>query len=492
MEGYKNNLSQSLKASPRKLDVEKILTAWDFAYLAHDGQLRKSGEPFIVHPTETAIVLAGWGLDTQAIIAAILHDTIEDGGALRSDIVRQFGEEVAILVDGVTKISDIRLKGSQENEFVENLRKMFLVMAKDIRVVLIKLADRLHNMRTIKFLAPDKQRRNAIETLEVYAPLADRLGMSNVASELEDLVFPYAYPDKYEELLKKTKKIYAEAENQVQKLRRELLNALQSTLPKAVVNVRRKHLYSLFRKLSRPEIGGDMEKIHDLVAARIIVESIEQCYIALGVVHNAYHPVPYLGVSDFIATPKSNGYQSIHTKIFGPDGHIVEIQIRTHAMHEQAEMGVAAHFNYAEAKSSGVSGKKLESGLAAVPEEKLTWVRQLMSWQKEITDNEEYFRTLKFDAFQHRIMVFSPMGDVYDLPSGSTPIDYAYAVHTKLGNQAKGAKVNHKLVPLHHVLSSGDVVEILIDEKRTKPNHEWLRFVVTRTARHAVNKALKS
>ncbi len=256
-----------------------------------------------------------------------------------------------------------------------------------------------------------------------------------------------------------------------------------------MINIRHKHLYSLWRKLQRPEINGDLDKVHDLVAARILVDTVDQCYIALGLIHGKYHPVPYLGVSDFIANPKPNGYRSIHTKVFGPIGRIVELQIRTHEMHEQAEMGVAAHWQYSQVKSTGVSDEKLQNVQIS---NKLSWVKQLAAWQKQLTDNEEYLRALKFDALQHRNLVFSPKGDVYDLPRGATPVDYAYAVHTGLGHQAIGAKVNGRLVPLHHKLVNGDVVEILVDKKRTQPSHEWLDFVVTTTARHQIQKALKN
>ncbi len=489
----KKELIVAIKSTNTPHDIEKISQAWEFANLAHSGQLRKSGEPFINHPTETAKILVSWGLDDSSIIGGILHDTIEDGGATRDDIVSQFGEEIALLVDGVTKISDIRLKGSAQDLFVENLRKMLLVMAKDVRVVLIKLADRLHNMRTIKILPPEKRKRIANETIDIYAALADRLGMSEIAGEMDDLSFPHAHPEEYDQLVEKTDQFYKDADRQVQKMKTELMESLKTDLPDAKISVREKHMYSLYKKLQRPEIAGDLGRIHDLVAARIITQTVAECYIALGIVHGQYRPVPYLGVSDYIATPKPNGYQSIHTKVFGPDGQIVEIQIRTYDMHEQAEKGVAAHWHYAEAKSKkGASSEQLEKGLIAAPEEKLSWVRQLMSWQKEIADNKEYLNTLKIDAFQNRIMVFSPLGDVYDLPRGATPVDYAYAVHTQLGHQAVGAKVNTKLVSLSHKLNNGDVVEIVIDEKRGKPNRDWLDFVATHTAKSQIAKSLRT
>lgn len=465
--------------------------ALEFAQLAHHGQTRLSGDPYITHPLAVAKTLQSWNMDETTVAAGLLHDTVEDGGATRDDIVKEFGEEVAQLVDGVTKITHIRLQGSSDEEFVENLRKMILVMARDLRVVFIKLADRLHNMQTLQYLPAARQSANAKETLEVYAPLAERLGMGEIKGQLEDLAFPYLYLNEYTKLQKDSQNFYKSAEKYIQDFKSELLKLLLSKHVAAQIDVRRKHLYSLWRKLQRPEVDGDLNKIYDLFAARVLVSTIEDCYLALGAIHGAWHPVPYLGVSDFIANPKPNGYRSIHTKVFGPAGKIVEIQIRTHAMHEQAEMGLAAHWQYSSAKSAGASDAKLEKGQIKVGN-KLNWVKQLIAWQKEITDSQEYLDALKFDALQHRNLVFSPIGDVYDLPRGATPIDYAYAVHTKLGHQASGAKVNGKMVPLSHKLINGDVVEIIIDRKRHKPNHDWLNFVVTTTARREISKVLKT
>jgi len=464
--------------------------ALEFAKLAHHGQKRLSGEPFVNHPMAVAKTLQDWRLDETTIVAGLLHDTVEDGGATREDLVKEFGEETARLVDGVTKITQIRLTGQTDQAFVENLRKMILVMASDLRVVFVKLADRLHNMQTLKYLSPEKQKENAKETLEVYAPLAERLGMGEIKGQLEDLSFPFLYPAQYIKLEKDSRDLYKSAEKYISDFKSELLKLLLAKHVAAKIDVRRKHLYSLWRKLERPEIDGDLTKIHDLFAARVLVSTVEDCYLALGAIHSAWHPVPYLGISDFIANPKPNGYRSIHTKIFGPKGKIVEIQIRTHEMHEQAEMGLAAHWQYSAAKASGASDSHLEKGQVKVGS-KLNWVKQLVSWQKEMTDSKEYLDALKFDALQHRNLVFSPIGDVYDLPRGATPIDYAYAVHTKLGHQAAGAKVNGKMVALNHKLINGDVVEIIIDRKRQKPSHEWLDFVITTTARREILKALK-
>ncbi len=486
------DLSAILAAKHRPVDLPLITKAWEFASLAHSDQLRLSGKPYITHPLAVAKTLAAWDLDTTTIIAGLLHDTIEDGGATRTDLVTEFGEDIARVVDGVTKITNIHLTGSVESQFVENLRKMLLVMAHDLRVILVKLADRLHNMQTLQYLSPTKQMENARETLEIYAPLAERLGIGEIKGQLEDLAFPYIYPVQAADLQSRTKKLYAQSHVYIAKFRRQLLTLLSPQIPDVVVNIRQKHLYSLFKKLQRPDIDNDLSRVHDLTAARVIVNTPEQCYLALGAIHSKFHPVPSLGISDFIANPKPNGYQSIHTKVFGPEGQIVEIQIRTHAMHEQAEMGIAAHWQYSEAKSHGVRDKILQSGLIAAPADKLAWVRQLVSWQNEFTDSREYLRALKFDALQHRILVFSPIGDVYDLPSGATPVDYAYAVHTDLGHQTVGAKINGRLVGLDAKLQNGDVVEILIDRKRTLPNPDWLHFVVTTSARQEISKSVKT
>ena len=464
--------------------------ALDFASFAHTGQKRLSGEPYITHPVTVAKTLQKWGLDDTAIVAGLLHDTVEEGGAKRGDIIKEFGEEMAMLVDSVTVVSHIHLTGSKSEEFIENSRKMFLVMARDLRVVLIKLADRLHNMQTLQYLTPDRQLRNAEETLEILAPLAERLGMGEVKGQLEDLAFPFLYPKEQQKLEKDSRSLYKSAEKYIENCKSEFLQLLLSKHVAAKINVRRKHLYSLWRKLQRPEIDGDLNKIHDLFAARILVSTVEDCYLALGAIHGAWHPVPYLGMSDFIANPKPNGYRSIHTKVFGPEGKIVEIQIRTHQMHEEAEMGLAAHWQYSAAKSQGASDEKLQTGKVVVSN-KLSWVKQLVDWQKVMTNSQEYLNALKFDALQHRNLVFSPIGDVYDLPRGATPIDYAYAVHTKLGHQASGAKVNGKMVPLSHKLINGDVVEIIVDRKRTKPNHDWLEFIVTTVAKREISKSLK-
>jgi guanosine-3',5'-bis(diphosphate) 3'-pyrophosphohydrolase len=488
---FKELLSMVKSYSDSKDDFKLIKKAWEFTKLAHTGQKRKTGDPYASHGLATGKVLADWKLDTPSIIAGFLHDAIEDGGAKREDIVDEFGKEIARLVDGVTNVSSLKLRGSEDEEFVENLRKMFLAMAKDIRVVLIKLADRLHNMETLSALPPAKQKRIARETLEVYAPLAYRLGMGEVTAQLDDLAFLYVYPSDYKRVKKQSAIQYKKAEEYIRKMKRSLLKELAKENIKAEIDGRKKHLYSLFNKLKRPEISWDFDKIYDIVALRILVDTVPECYTALGLVHSFYKPVPHLGVSDFIAQPKPNGYQSIHTKVFDPGRRIAEVQIRTHKMHEHAEYGIAAHWAYVLAKSEGIKDEVLEVRSIIVPEGKLSWVKQLVKWQKEITDSKEFLKAVKFDALRDRKFVFSPKGDVYDLPADATPVDFAYEVHTGLGRYIKAAKVNGKIAPLDRKLNSGDVVEILKTKVAKKPSRDWLNFVVTTTAKRKISKDLR-
>ncbi len=467
-------------------DFGLIREAFDFAEIAHSGQKRLSGEPVLIHPLAVANILADYKMDWVSIAAGLLHDTIEDAGVTAEELEKEFGPEVALLVEGVTKISQIKLRGSSEEEYVENLRKMILAMAKDLRVVLVKLADRLHNMQTLKFLSPEKQFKNAKETLEVYAPLAERLGMGNMKGRLEDLAFPYVYPEDFAWLTKYSQPHYKKAEEFLKKATRIIYKELAEEGIRAKVTARPKHLYSLWQKLLRPEINKDISRVYDLVAMRILVGEIKDCYGALGVVHSIWKPVPALGVRDFIAQPKPNGYRSLHTNVFSLGERILEIQIRTFEMHEEAENGIAAHWQYASAKSKGAADKKLEKGIFG-PGEKLSWVKQLVAWQKEVVDSNQFMEALKFDALAHRIFVFSPHGDVYDLPSGATPIDFAYAVHSDLGNEVSGVMVNGKMVSLDYKLKSGDMVNI-IRKEGGRPSEKWLRFVVTQHARQQILK----
>lgn len=461
-----NSLLSQIKEYNPQADVRLIKKAYHFASLVHQGQKRLSGDDVITHPLAAAQALADWKLDSQSIAAGLLHDVVEDGGVKLESVEKKFGNEIALLVDGVSKIGEIKLRGSKEEEFVENLRKMIVVMAKDLRVVLIKLADRYHNMRTLSFLPPEKRERIARETLEVYAPLAERLGIGEMKGKLED---------------------YKEANEYIKKFRREVLKRLAQKGIKARVHGRAKHLYSLYVKLCRPEFNKDINKIYDLMALRIIVKTMEQCYAALGMIHTFYKPVPAIGIRDFIAQPKPNGYRSIHTTVFGPGGRITEVQIRTEEMHQEAEDGIAAHWYYSKKKDEGLISKELDEGLFA-PDEKMAWVKELVAWQKEITDSQEFIESLKFDALSHRNFIFSPEGDVFDLPDGATPVDFAYAVHTGLGNICSGAKVDGKLVSLNYKLKSGQVVEIIKDKKREKPSRDWLNFVVTRLAKKQIAK----
>jgi guanosine-3',5'-bis(diphosphate) 3'-pyrophosphohydrolase len=484
-------LVKKLEETNPKSNLAKVEAAWEFAKLAHHGQKRLSGEDFVSHPLEVAKILTDWKLDINSVTAGILHDTCEDGGATKDDLEKQFGRQVSLLVEGVSKVSYLKLRGSKEEEFVENLRKMFLAMAADLRVILIKLADRLHNMRTLSYLPEIKQKRISQETLEIYAPLADRLGMGEIKAELEDLAFPYVYRKEYEKVLSESKIHYKKIEEIIDRMKKSTLKALAEEGIKAKIQARKKHLYSLWKKLERPEIGWDFDKIHDIIAIRVIVNTVSECYSSLGIIHKVYKPVPYIGISDFIAQAKPNGYQSIHTKVFGPNSKIVEIQLRTFVMHEQAEFGIAAHWAYAEAKTKGIKEKILEEGLQGIAKDKLTWVRQLVEWQNEIKDTKEFYEAVKFDALKERNFVFSPNGDVYDLPKGATPIDFAYAVHTDLANYIKSAKVNGKIVPLDYKLKSGDIVEIIKTKNSKVPSRDWLDFVVTATARREVGKHLR-
>lgn len=471
-------------------DFEEIKKAYEFAAAAHAGQKRFSGESLFSHPLATALCLADWKLDTTSIIAGLLHDVVEDSGKTLEKIEKEFGENVKTIVDGVTKIGELKLRGKEEEEFVENLRKMILVMAHDLRVVLVKLADRHHNMQTLSFLPPEKQKRIAKETLEVYAPLAERLGIGEMKGELEDLAFPYCFPDEFNWVKNFSALYYLKSEKYFQKAKEKIIQKLREENIKAEIHGRSKHLYSLWRKLSRPEINKDITKVYDLVALRILVDSVQDCYAALGVVHKIWKPVPSEGISDFIAQPKPNGYRSIHTKVFSPNGEIIEVQIRTFSMHQEAENGIAAHWYYAHLKKAGVSDEELELGVFA-PDEKLDWVRQLVFWQTEIVDSQDFLEALKFDALRHRIFVFSPRGDVFDLPVGATPVDFAYAVHTGLGNKVNGAKVNGKMVSLDHKLKSGEIVEVLIDKNKKTPSRDWLKFVITQTAKKQISRHFK-
>lgn len=470
-------------------DFDQIKKAWEFAKLAHGDGKRSSGELWTSHVLKVAVNLADWKLDTATIICAILHDTIFAGAATREDLEKEFSQEVLFIIDGVTQIDRLELKGNKNGKLAENLRKIILVLAKDLRVILLRLSDRLENMKILWELPGEERIAKAQETLEIYAPLAERLGIGMVKGELEDLAFPYVYPNEYKRVIEESKPYFKKAEDRIKTMKRKLLTLLAKEGLRVEIHGRKKHLYSLWKKLDRPEVFWDFSKVYDIIALRILVNTVSDCYTALGTVHATYKPVPYLGVSDFIAQSKPNGYQSIHTRVFGAVGQIVEVQIRTYDMHVHAEYGIAAHWGYVEIKSKGASDAKLESGII-VPKDKISWVRQLVQWQKEITDSAEFLEAVKFDALGNRIFVFSPNGDVFDLPQGATPIDFAYAVHTDLGDHTAGAKVDGKLAALDFKLKSGQVVEI-IKNKTQHPNPDWLNLVVTATARRSVKRYLR-
>ena len=457
--------------------------AYEFAAAAHGKQKRKSGEPYITHPLATAMRLFELKLDAPTIAAALLHDVCEDTDYKLSDIKKEFGEEIAFLVAGVTKLDKIRYRGTERN--AESLRKMFLAIAEDMRIVLIKLVDRLHNMETLKFVAPEKQRRIALETLEIYAPLAYRLGIGELKGQLEDLAFPYVSPKEYQWLMERVKDHFEGRSKYVETLKPVVVQELaKEKIAFFDIHARAKHYYSLYKKLLKYDM--DIEKVFDLIAIRIVVENIESCYAALGAVHKLWKPVPGL-IKDYIALPKPNGYRSLHTTVFGPEGRTIEFQIRTREMHEEAENGIAAHWAYTEKKGSSSYVKRV----ASVAERKeLGWIQQLREWQKEFKKPDEFLESLKIDFFRSRIFVLTPKGDVFDLPEGATPVDFAYHIHSAIGNSATGARISDKMVSLDHQLKNGDVVEILT-QKNKKPSADWLSFVKSVHARKKIAVFLK-
>lgn len=481
-------LEQKLKKVSPDTNSDKVKRAYDFAFLAHDGQKRASGDPYIVHPLNVASILIDFNMyDTTALVAALLHDTLEDTAVTHQDIIKEFGAKVDELVEGVTNLKSIRLTSDKE-EFVENLRKMFLAASNDIRVAIIRLADRTHNMQTLEFLPAHKQERIARETLEVFAPLAERLGIGEMKGLLEDLSFPYLFPEEYKNTLKIATAGFEKLDKSLLIAEKKIAQTLTEENIIHNIQSRKKHIYSLYRKLNRADISGDISKIYDLLAMRIIVKNVEDCYKVLGLVHKAYRPLPgYL--KDYIANPKNNGYQSLHTAIFGPGGNIIEVQIRDETMHKEAEHGVASHWHYSEKKHHS-SSDQIDAGFVA-DERKVEIMRRLSSWQNEVKSNEELLERLKIDLFSERIFVFTPAGDVQDLPIGSTPVDFAYSVHTNIGNNCIGATVNGKQVPLNHKLKSHDVVAIITSKNDKTPNRDWLDFVVTSHAKSQIKKLNK-
>jgi GTP pyrophosphokinase len=476
------DLRATIKRQELDVDVELLQLAYDVAERAHAGQFRLSGEPYITHPLAVACKLAELRLDEETIIAGLLHDVPEDTNITIAEIRKDFGNDVAKLVDGVTKLGTLKYRGMER--YVENLRKMFVAMAQDIRVIIIKFADRIHNLETLQFLPkPEKRLRIALESLEIYAPIANRLGMGGIKGEIEDLAFPFVKPKEYAE----TKRALKQRLGNITGLLDDVMNTLAFDLRKHDVHPidihgRQKHLYSLYRKLQRPDIAGDVTKVYDLVAIRIITTGIADCYAALGVVHSLWRPLPGR-VKDFIAQPKPNGYQSIHTTVFGPRGLPLEIQIRDKEMHRLAEFGIAAHWHYDESGKPKRAVKKMN--------EQLRWVRELSKWQHEIKDEGQYLEALKIDVFHNRIFCFTPKGDVIDLPEGATPVDFAFAVHSDLGSRIAGARINGKYENVTTALKSGDVVDVVIDKNRRTPNADWLPHVKTRLARERIRRAQK-
>src|SRR2546426_2183455 len=464
-----------------KADLDVIRDAYQFAAQAHHAQARASGEPYINHSVTVASTLVDLRLDPVTIAAALLHDVAEDTGVSLSEVQARFGVEIALLVDGVTKLGKIEWKSREERQ-AENLRKMFLAMASDIRIVLIKLADRLHNMRTIQYLPEWKQRRTSQETLDIYAPLAERLGIGRIQRELEDLAFAVLHPDSSQEV--KNQLVQAEA------TRSQFLEQVADTLHREVnraglkvgreqITARPKHVYSIWRKMQRPKYAGQpVARIYDRLGVRVIVDDVKDCYAALGVVHSLWKPIPG-EFDDYIANPKTSGYQSLHTTVVY-EGEPLEIQIRTMQMHREAEHGIAAHWRYKE-------GKPAEKEF----EQKLSWLRQLLDWHSELQDARAFVQSVKLDLFQNEVFVFTPQGDVVDLPAGATSVDFAYRIHTDVGHRCVGAKVNGRLVPLSHRLHTGDIVEIVTSKTSTGPSRDWLTFVATNNARTKIRQWFK-
>ena len=470
-----------MEAYSDRLDVDAVRDAYDLAREAHSGQRRASGDDFVSHAVEVATILATFGLDTDSLIAGLVHDVVEDTSVSVSDIEKRFGQNVATIVDGLTKISRVEFRSNSEQQ-VENYRKLLLSMARDARVILVKLADRLHNMRTLDALKAGKQRRIALETREIYAPLAHRLGMAAMRWELEDLAFKYLEPEAYEALRKKVRQRRKERERQVLGMQQPLAEALAEAGVPAELTGRPKHLWSIYSKMVSRDLP--YEEIYDLMAMRVLTDDVQNCYAALGIIHNEWTPVQER-FHDFIATPKSNMYQSLHTTVIGPGGRRYEIQIRSHAMHRTAEYGIAAHWRYKEGITQADPDREADE-----VDEALTWFRQVLDWQKDTSEPEEFMEFLRMDLFQGEIFMFTPKGEVKQLPTGATPIDFAYSVHTEVGHHCAGARVNGRISPLSRELKNGDTVEIITDAKQ-RPSPDWLAFVRTSRARGSIRQWIR-
>ena len=472
------DIVDKVKKNKRWPDTKIIQKAYNYALLKHGNQLRKSGEPYIIHPTNVAYTIAELGLDEQTICAALLHDVVEDTEVTYEDIEKEFGLSIAEMVDGVTKLKQIQHATIEENQ-VENYRKMFLAMGKDIRVIIIKLADRLHNMKTLEFLRRDRQIAIARETMQLYAPLANRLGLYSMKWELEDLSFKYLEPEEYEEIVQGIEQKREERLKFIEKIMEDIRTQLKKQHIEAEVTGRAKHLYSIYRKMK-----GDnktLDQIYDLFALRIIVNSVKDCYSALGIVHEMYNPMPGR-FKDYIAVPKTNMYQSIHTTLLGEKGTPFEVQIRTWDMHRIAEYGIAAHWAYKEANYGSKKGHKV----VTVQEDKLAWLRETLEWQQEMQDPQEFLETLKTELFEDEVYVFTPKGAIKVLPRGATPIDFAYSIHAEIGNHMVGAKINSKMVPIITPIKNGDIIEILTSDNSKGPSMDWLKFVKSTSAKSKI------
>ena len=462
-----NDILERLTSYNPNADIELLKKAYVFSAKVHLGQVRLSGEPYLNHPLEVAGILTQLRLDVASVATGLLHDTVEDTLTTLEEIQQNFGKEIAQLVDGLTKISLISLRSSEENQ-AENFRKMILAMVKDIRVILIKLADRLHNMRTLEYHHPEKQIKIAQETLDIYAPLAHRLGIDWIRSELEDLAFRYLHPQIYEEIQRKIAKREKERTRYIEEVKRTLMKKLYENHIEGEVNGRLKQIYSIYQKMKDQNL--DFDQVYDITAFRVIVNSIKECYDVLGIIHSLWKPIPGK-FKDYVGLPKDNMYQSLHTTVIGPYGERIEIQIRTYEMHRIAEEGIAAHWKYKE-------GKVVEEA----EDKRFTWLRQLLEWQRDLKDDAEFIESVKVDLFPHEVYVFTPKGAVKQFPLGASPVDFAYSIHSDVGNHCSGAKVNGKIVPLRYELRSGDTIEIMTSPNQ-KPSKDWLKFVKTARAK---------
>ena len=478
-----NELIASIKKYHPSTDITMIQKAYETAREAHKDQKRKSGEPYIIHPLCVAIILADLELDKETIVAGLLHDAVEDTWMTYEEVEKEFGSEVALLVDGVTKLGQLSYSADKVEVQAENLRKMFLAMAKDIRVILIKLADRLHNMRTLQYMRPEKQQEKARETMDIYAPIAMRLGISKIKVELDDLSLKYLKPDVYYDLVHKVALRKSEREQFVGAIVKEVKKHMDDANIKAQVDGRVKHFFSIYKKMVNQD--KTIDQIYDLFAVRILVDTVKDCYAALGVIHEMYKPIPGR-FKDYIAMPKPNMYQSLHTTLIGPNGQPFEIQIRTYEMHRTAEYGIAAHWKYKESSDGKAPVGKSE-------EEKLNWLRQILEWQRDMSDNKEFMSLLKndLDLFADSVYCFTPQGDVKTLPSGSTPVDFAYSVHSAVGNKMVGARVNGKLVPIEYEIKNGDRIEIITSQNSQGPSRDWLKLVKSTQAKNKINQWFK-